>query len=313
MKQANTKRIGAFVFTGGLLAFIAIILFSNPDFFVKKSYYVAYFEQSVIGLNKGAPIMFRGVTVGEVIEIDGFYDAEEVIIRPRLILEFKRGTIKNTPESQVGGGKSPIFQPLIDHGMRATLKSKSMLTGQLFVSLDFYPDKPVRMLGNSDDPYPEFPTLDSGFSKMLSKLEDLPLTEVLNQLDSTLKAAEDLLENPGLKKALDDLPTLVSDIDSLVVDDLTSSLDQLKATLKTGQTSLKDLTGMLTSETLPGFQATLDAMRSDLALLKTRLAADDPLNRQMMAMLRQLTETAKSIEMLADYLEQHPEALLKGK
>lgn len=310
MKKANTKLIGAFVFGGALLAFIAVVAFSNPDFFIKKRYFVAYFEQSVVGLSLGAPIQFRGINVGEVKQIDGIFDPETFIVRPRLILEFHPESLRN---AHVEEGEYTLFLPLVERGMRASLKSQSLLTGQLYVSLDFHPDKEIRLLGDENDPYPEMPTIDSGFGKVMSKLEDLEIDLVINQLVATLVAAEDLLDDPNMALALERLPGLVASADKFIVEDLTSTVQQLESTLATGETSLIKLTGDLTTVTLPQLQTTLKEMETALNLLGGRLDVDDPLTRELVIMLRQLSRTAKSIESLTDYLEQHPEAILKGK
>ena len=160
---------------------------------------MAYFEQSVTGLDVGAPIKFRGIEMGQVVAIEGVYDEKTADVLPRLELEFYPETLRN---AHVNEGEYTLFQPLVERGMRASLKSQSLLTGQLYVSLDYHPDKPIRKLGDSSDTYPEMPTIDSGLGELLGTFEDLPLDALVGQVTSTLDSLEALLRNRALPRQL---------------------------------------------------------------------------------------------------------------
>ena len=109
MKEANPKLIGVFVI-GGLALFVAALVFlSSRDLFTPKSIFVAYFQQSVNGLNVGAPIRFRGIPVGEVLQIDGVYDPDTGNIIPRLTLEFHPETLENAGVAEGEYTNSPAF------------------------------------------------------------------------------------------------------------------------------------------------------------------------------------------------------------
>ncbi len=167
MKESNPKLIGAFVIGGVMLAVLAVVLFSSQELFTKKRLFVAYFQQSVTGLNVGALVKFRGIPCGEVLEIEGIYDPTDGNILPRITLEFRPETFVN---AYVEEGEYTLLPLLLKHGLRASLKSQSLLTGQLYIALDYYPDTLERRLGNSDDQYPELPTLDSHFDAALTAL-----------------------------------------------------------------------------------------------------------------------------------------------
>ena len=134
---------------------------------------------------------------------------------PRLVLEFRPETLEN---AAVEEGEYTLFPLLLKNGLRASLKSASLLTGQLYVSLDFHPDIPVRTLGSENDEFPEMPTIDSGFDEALAKLSDLPIEEVLRQAAGALAAAEQLLSDPNIDRALISLTKLLDDSDAAVID-----------------------------------------------------------------------------------------------
>ena len=171
MKRANTKLIGIFVFGALLLTVGSILLFGSRNMFEKKRYFYAYFEQDVSGVDIGAPMKFSGIEVGSVKEIVGIYNKETSVVTPRILIEFHPETLKG---AKVAKGEYTLFQPLLDQGMRASLKSQSFLTGQLYVSLDFYENRAIRTLGSDKDKYPEMPTIDSGLGEIFKAFQDLP-------------------------------------------------------------------------------------------------------------------------------------------
>ncbi len=217
MKQANPRLIGAFVLGGIALAVAALVLLSSQDLFAKKRRFVMYYQQSVKGLRLGAPVQLRGVPIGEVIAIDGIYEPERATITPRVTIEVKPETLLNV-ELPDDPSQYPVLPALESHGLRASLRSQSLLTGQLYVSLDFFPDKPVRKLGGEVDIYPEMPTIDSGLDQTLSMLQDLPIKEALLQATETLAAVERLMEDPMIAEAIRNFDAVAEATDDLVIE-----------------------------------------------------------------------------------------------
>jgi paraquat-inducible protein B len=317
MKAANPKLIGFFVVGAAFLVVSALVLFSSQDLFTPKRKFVAYFQQSVTGLNIGAPVRFRGIPVGEVINIDGVYDPQTGNMIPRVILEFRPETLEN---ASVEEGEYTLFPLLLENGLRASLKSASLLTGQLYVAMDFHPGTPVRSLSRSKEEYPEMPTIDSGFDEALAKLSDLPIEEVLSRAGAALAAAQSVLEDPNIGSSLEALTIFLKDADESVVDlrhfmrsDVGATLAEVNKTLASTRESVSSLSTRATEETLPKFDLAMEQMAQTLALARQRLGRDDPLNHELLDALREAGAAARSMRALADYLEEHPEALLKGK
>lgn len=317
MKEAKPKLVGAFVIGGISLAMAALVLFTTQDFFEPKRKFVAYFQQSVNGLNVGAAVSFRGIPIGEVIQIKGIYDPATGNMMPRVILQIRPEIMKN---AVVEEGEYTLFPLLVQNGMRASLKSSSFLTGQLYISLDFYPDTPVRQLGGADEEYPEMPTIDSGLDKALEKFADLPIQEVLAGVTRTLTAVEALLTNPNFDAVLSALPPLLAATDTVLVDlhrfvdrDLTNLAQEASKTLASVRGSVATLAAAVTDETLVQITSTLAELEKTLQLAQQRLQQDDPLSYELIATLREVGSAARSMRDLANYLEEHPESLLKGK
>ena len=149
-KPANKTLIGVFVIGAIVLAIIAVIIFGSGKFFAEKMPLVMYFEGSVAGLNVGSPVMFKGVKVGVVKDIVLRFDSNNIsfLIPVYAELDPKRfhviGKIADETE---------LDKELIKRGLRARLELQSMVTGQLMVDLDFYPDKPAKLVG-LDKGYP---------------------------------------------------------------------------------------------------------------------------------------------------------------
>jgi len=317
MKEASPKLIGVFVIGALVLLVASLVLFSSQDLFTPKRFFVAYFQQSVNGLNVGAQMRFRGIPVGEVLKIDGVYDPETGNMIPRITLEFHPETMEN---AVVEEGEYTLLPFLLARGMRASLKSASLLTGQLYVALDFHPGTPERYLGSGNDAYPELPTIDSGLDQAIAKLSGLPIEELFVRLNGALSAAEDLLRNPHIDESLAVLPTLFTDADTTLVDlrrfinrDLTDATQNASRVLAVARTSLQSLTQTLSDETLVQVDATLAELENTLQLVRQHLEANDPLMYELLGSLHEIASAARSVRDLADALEEHPESLFRGK
>lgn len=312
----NPKLVGAFVLGGIVLLTGASVLLSSSDLFTPRRIFVAYFQQSVNGLNVGAPIKFRGIPVGEVLEIEGLYDPDTGNMIPRLILEFRPETMRN---AEVEEGEYTLLPALLEAGLRASLQSQSLLTGQLYVGLDFHPNTPARYLGE-DDEYPEMPTIDSGFDELIAKFSELPIDDIVARAISTLATIENILKNPNIDEVLAALPVLLTDTDSAIIDLMTyvngglaELTDNATATLQTTRHSLDTVSLSFKDDYFVRLNVTLDGVDQTLQLVRQRLERQDPLTYEALAALREITRAARSIREFADDLEAHPESLLRGR
>ena len=148
-KQANKTAIGVFVVGAVVLAVAAIIVFGSGKFFVKTDFYVVYLPGSVKGLRIGAPVMFRGVKIGEVTQIRLYsVDKGTAMVIPVIFKvdpdQFHDvGSVVETDEAS----EEQFLDEMIKMGWRAKMDMQSFVTGQKMINIDFYPDTPVRLLG----------------------------------------------------------------------------------------------------------------------------------------------------------------------
>jgi paraquat-inducible protein B len=274
--------------------------------YVEKRPIIMYFDGSVRGLTLGAPVEFRGIKVGEVTDVKLEFNAEKNVFQIPVIAEIEpeRFTIlgernKSAYENQLG--------TFIEKGMRAQLKTGSFLTGQLFVDLDFHPKSVMRLVGG-DNLFPEIPTIPTtldeftnSITELVTKLQKLPLDELTKSLTATAKGTERLVNAPEILQAVRSFDTILRETSALVknanglvenVDGVVSIVDKdIRGEVKK---ALSQVQGILTS---------IDDAVSDKSALRYDLATT----------LQELAAAARSIRLLASYLERNPNALIYGK
>jgi paraquat-inducible protein B len=244
---------------------------------------VLYFSESVRGLTPGAPVDFRGIVIGEVASIKLDYDRKKKIFR--IPVEINLYPERLQPSDGEAAGKvahkeaaeREMLDALVAQGLRAQLKSGSLLTGSLYVALDFFPDAPKTALDWSKQP--------------------LVLATVPGTLDE-LQAA--LLH---ISRKLDNVP----------VEEIAADLHKAIKTMDTTLQSADKLVKQLDSGVAPQARATLEQARKTLATVEHTLSSDSPMQQDLRDALREMGRAAESLRTLTDYLDRHPESLIRGK
>jgi paraquat-inducible protein B len=291
----------------------------KPD--VTSVPYVVYFEETLRGLSVGAPVTLLGLPAGEVTNVGLELDPKTAHLRGRVeIVTFPERLVARLSREQAALARNPkqrhaFFQRLVEErGLRAQLRSGSLLTGQLFVAFDYYDDAPkVKVDWTRDAPtLPTVPStvteLEARITGILAKLDKLPYdaigadaSKALASLDVTLRDASSTLKR----------------VDADVMPELKTAVEDLRRVLATADGLLKN--GVTT--TLAGFDTTLEELRRPLAtadtVLKsangTLLGRNAPVQQDLRDALQEVSLAARSLRGLMDYLDRHPEALLRGK
>jgi len=313
-KSASKTLIGVFVIGAIALAVIAVIVFSSGRFFVQKMPLVMYFESSVTGLNIGSPVMFRGVKVGTVKDIVLRFDANDIsfLIPVYVELDPKKflviGEIKDEEE---------LDKVLINKGLRATLELQSMVTGQLMINLDFHPGKPAKIVG-FDKRYPEIPTIKSGLEKLLESADDIPLKELFNKLLNAIEGIDRTVNSPKFASSLDlvyeglkDTKKILSKIDNEidpVIENVKVSSQSVREILKKGE----DVPAKV-GEALLSIQNTLQKAEHTLNSIQGVASENSTVVLEVDNTLKEISDTARSLRFLSDYLQRYPESLIWGK
>lgn len=307
-KQANRMMIGGFVVLAVILMAVSLVVFGSGKFFKKTVKCVMFFEESVKGLNVGAPVLFQGVQIGSVTSIVLQIDPAKLQHQVPIFIEFEpeKFTVR-TEDRAIPRDPRKNIARLIDQGLRAQLATQSLITGQLLIEIDFHPGTPVVLKG-SDKDLIEIPTVPSVSERLAQALGDLDLKAIEKHLLSVLAAVDRFVSSPdlaaslkGLKGALEEARKLLARVDRQV-DPLS---DDLKKTVKEIGKVAREADGKV-SEVTTGLDKTMAAARGVIS-------QDSPLMVELENTLKELAAMSRSIRELVDYLEQHPASLIRGK
>jgi paraquat-inducible protein B len=326
-KKANPKVIGAFVVGAVALATIGVIVFGSGKFFVKKHLWVLYFPGSVKGLTVGAPVTLKGVQIGTVTNITVVIDRETVTFHTPVYVEVFPDRVKDIGEfssaerKRIAADADEFLKLLVERGLRAKLELQSLVTGQLQVAFDMYPDTPVRYV-SLEKKVPELPTIPTAMEQLTKTLENLPIKEIVEDAKKAMAAIEKLASSPELTEAVTALNRSLQDFGKLArnLDDrvgpLTTSIEEtMKDTRKLVQNVNTQVEPTFTElqETLKTAQASVKNAEVALASVSDVVDPDSTLMYELTRTINELRVMAESINALAGYLQRQPDALIRGK
>lgn len=256
-----------------------------------ERHFVLYFDESLRGLSVGAPVTLFGLTVGRVAEVGLSFDPATLNLRPRVLVTFYPERLSanlNAKEraaaaSDIGNlseqARGRVLRHLVeDRGLRAQLQTGSLLTGDLFVAFDYVQNAPKPKVDWSREPL-ELPVASGGIASIEAKLNNI-LTKVDNMPLADMGV--------GVKN---------------VLGTLNQTLKQAEAMISRVDTDL-----------LPEGTKTIAALHKAIADAdQALLGKDAPTGQDLHEMLQELTDTARSLRIFLNYLQQHPSSLIRGK
>src|SRR5215475_11276103 len=157
-RRANPTVIGAFIIGAVALIVIGLLVLGRGHFFSDTRTFVLYFDGSIKGLNIGAPVEFQGVRIGSVTDIRVIQIPKTSEFRTPVYIQIEVNRIGEAQVKRSRAEQREYLKSLIQRGLRAQLVAQSLVTGQLIVQLGFYPDTPIRLVGDDPD-VPELPTM----------------------------------------------------------------------------------------------------------------------------------------------------------
>jgi len=316
MTRPNPRLIGGFILGGVGLAILGTAWLAFAHAAERKHTFVIFFPQAVRGLEVGSQVTLIGVPVGEVSRIQvylttpdphGGTPQSQIQVTVRVSGDFVRPPpgARNEFEGLAGWD---LANRLRERGLRAEVMNASLVTGQLYIDLDFHPELPARMTDvKTDDPQlPSAPNslelLGEHVRETLDRVSRLPLERIASDMAEALEAVRDLAREGEIRTALGaasgagrGLEKTLADIDRLVVD-AQGKLDEVEP-------------GQVARE----FSATLSALRQSLITLQGAVGGAGGMEADLDRTLHEIRRAAASVRTLAEYLERHPEALLDGK
>jgi paraquat-inducible protein B len=264
---------------------------------------VAYFGGSVRGLKPGAAVDIRGIQIGTVESVALEFDPSIRDFRVKVVMQFEPERARPQGTAIIDGTPIERAQALIQAGLRAQLRTASLLTGDLYVAVDFFPNEP-KAAANMIDGMPELPTVPTAIDQLqtsattvLNKISAMPIDEIARNVNQVVENLNSLVAAPELKAALASVGSVAEQLKSLS-DQLGRDIGPVTADLK--RTLSEAASAMAAAERT--FQAT-----------QSIVAPDSRLRLDLASALKEFAAAARSIRTLTDYLERNPDALIRGK
>jgi paraquat-inducible protein B len=262
---------------------------------------VTYFQSSVAGLARGSAVEVFGIQIGTVTDVHLIMAPGAKNVRARVAFELQPERVFPESELQQQAGPREVTGSLVQQGMRAVLESSNFLTGQKDISLQFVPNAAAATVGVEDGAL-VLPSQGGGLdnitaslSDIATKLDAIPFDEIGKNLNSALASLSQTVGGPDVKNALQKLSATLTDVQHLVhntdkgMEPVLKRLPQMSADLQ---------------------QAVAHA---NAALGEGGYGGNSDFARNLSNLLDQVNDAARSIRLLADFLDRHPEALIRGR
>jgi len=322
--KANPTLIGVFVLGAILIAIGAVFFFGSADLFAKKQTYVSYFAQSVSGLAVGSNVKFKGVTIGKVTRVLLGVGKEDQPVYAKVFYQVDQTVFDR--DFGPGGSKFDLFDVegtkiRVEQGLRARLDFESLISGQLFVSLDFIKDAaPFAYHENPADNALEIPVQPSDIEAILTNVtkaftnlgnvDFLAISKDLQALILSAKTGIDELDLAGIGKSVNNLvngPEINGALSSVK-----TAFDQLDVTLKKVQDELDPISANL-NPTLEEAKKTMAQLEEATRNLDKMLSSNSSFRYQLDSTLSQIGSAADALQRLSEFLERNPNSLIFGR
>ncbi|MFA9454332.1 MAG: MlaD family protein [Candidatus Aminicenantaceae bacterium] len=308
-REANPKIVGAFVLGALALIVVVFVIFGSGRFFQPLNAWVMFFQGNVKGLKIGSPVLVRGVEIGAVSFIQALMDQEgELLVE--VIIKTRPNTVEDMSDLLIDLPDKEAADFLIEHGLRAQLNSVSLVTGMLYIKLDFFPETPVRLVDLNDDhlEIPTIPTpgelLQDRLLASLEKFEKMPLLEITEELhQAVIVFRESLGEITKIAQVVNDI-------------DIQTTLTQLNQSLEAVEGLMANLDSQvdpIASEFAATAQAAQDTLRSIEKVMKDLENSAAEERYELRTLLMELSKANRAVRVLVDYLQRNPKSLVWGK
>jgi len=337
-KQANPTLIGAFVLGAIALAIITTLLLAGGSWFGKRQQHVLYFEGAAQGLQVGAPVVFLGVKVGTVKQIQLGLDEKNHRFLVPVIIEIEPQVVYTRGVEPVDLRDRATVRQLVERGLRGRLRMQSLLTGQLYVDLDFHPDKPAHYAA-LDPELSEIPTIRTAVEELTSKLEGFAMDKFLADVAAISTAINTLMSDPTtqdlpkrLNATLRQLELLAAHLDARskpIFEKADQDLIEMRKALEGAQvamakvetaagkveTAADNVAGLASpdSKMVSNMARASDELAKAAASLSSLTAQESPTVQNMNDALKATSRAADALRKLAETLEEQPDAIYRGK
>jgi paraquat-inducible protein B len=319
-KSSNPTALGLFLAIGLALGIAGVLIFTSGTLFHPQQKAILYFDASLKGLDPGAAVKFRGVTIGKV---------EQVLIRHNqssedssmpVIIAIDKKLAQSKSDQQLQIGSQARLDQAIGQGLRGRLDAESLVTGVLYVDLDMVRNPPPPVFHQLRPEYHEIPTMPSDFQQFLVTLEHLDLPDLRQKLSTLLTRLDASLTQLNMVQINADMTNLLVAAHHLVATpELTNSISAVKRTLDHAEVVLTRIGGRVDpvadnlTNTLYEAQKTIIEARRGIQNLSGLLEPDSSFHSEITEALEQIGQASRAVADLAEFLKRNPNALLMGK
>jgi len=327
-QKISPTLIGAFVIGALAVLIIAVIAFGSGRLFRQTRDFVLYFDSSVNGLRIAAPVKFKGVEIGSVKDIRLQLEKGAQVNKIPVIVEIDLEKLTSRGASGVVAKDVTSFhEAVIKMGLRGQLLTESLVTGLLYVGLDFFPNTPIRLVQQTGGhyQYPEIPTTPTtleqaqdAVTRIINKLEEIDFKGVTKSLTETVDGVNQLVNSPDLKASLRALQQTMPKVDEalLSVRKLTTTMDSSVAALTGNLEQTSDAAREAMQQAAIAIKQTDGALKAaEAAMINVNgvMDQDSPTFYEFRKSMREVSAAARSLRLLSGYIERNPRALIFGK
>ncbi len=332
-KQVSPTLIGSFFLAALGLVIIAIMMFGGDNYFKKHHQFVLFFhtENNLNGLNVGAPVKLEGVQIGEVKEVALLLDEKTLEVIKPVVIELDYSNIINDDdidenfESKEGEAHNKSVKSFIKKGLKAQLKTQSLLTGLLYIEFQFTPQDELVMSGKNFRDLPELPTttnatedLKREAQKVVNRIRKLPLEQIVEDLAVNMNEIKVILTSQSLKENRQGVNQSIKEMEKLLInlnENFTPLMLNLNGTMKDTRVVVQEFSREI-KPVLNSLEKTLNTATDLLSESQFAVRSFEELSSPeapLWQALEALKEAAESTKNLTDTLERNPESIIYGK
>ncbi|MDP0561209.1 MAG: MlaD family protein [Candidatus Endonucleobacter sp. (ex Gigantidas childressi)] len=309
-KKTVAASVGLFVVLVAVMTIAIVLFISDNNFSHNEAHrYELVFDSSIKGLDVGASVTLRGVKIGEVISIKTMLYDQHVRVLNSVVVDIYPDTVVQQNKDD----ETELIDELLANGLAAKLVLQSMLTGMLYVEVDFFGGEHITQPVTTT--YAQIPTITNNFEEIIKKLEHIDLANMAEQLNKILDNVANLTND----NKLDDLVVNVSSAFvgmEKMSNDISDGVGIISKEFVAISDSIQSLSGQLNKE-LPAtnqqLKDTMAQIQQSIQVMEDTLASDSPFIYQLEKSSRDISRTSRAVRGLAEMLENNPKSILFGK
>jgi len=319
-KKINTTSIGLFIVAGLALGVAGLLLFSSSRMFTKTREVIVYFDDSLNGLNEGAPVKYRGVTVGAVKRVMVRFNQATNDYAMPVIIELQEKLLRERLGEPADIFNEASLEQRVNQGLRASLQTESLVTGVLYVDMRPNPGARPPVYHQVQKKYPELPSEPTQIQQLFNNLARVDIKSIETNVNQLLVKLDHTVGSLNMRQINQGMTNLLASLDVLVSSpDFTNILAAARTTLEQYQLLGEKLNSRVDpladgiTNSLAEANRTLAQFRGAAENLKSMLGPDASLRHDLDQALEQLAGAAQSISALVDFLKDNPNAIITGR